>query len=132
MADAVASPELNERGMVVEVEAGGRTVHVPGAPVRVGLADGEARRRVPALGAHTREVLTELELAESEIRELAEAAVIAVAEGPSLSHLNSAGVRLDRSPAVAGRADMIRHVSAASVVGCLTLSRIPPTTRASG
>jgi crotonobetainyl-CoA:carnitine CoA-transferase CaiB-like acyl-CoA transferase len=66
VAEALADPQLEARGMLVE--AGG--VRMVGNPVQLaGVADGP-RRAAPRLGEHTRELLEEIGLAAGEVEAL--------------------------------------------------------------
>jgi crotonobetainyl-CoA:carnitine CoA-transferase CaiB-like acyl-CoA transferase len=59
--EALASPEARHRGMVVELDAGGGApLRLLGVPVKLSATPGRIRRRPPALGEHTAEVLAEI------------------------------------------------------------------------
>ncbi|MGH7563193.1 MAG: CaiB/BaiF CoA transferase family protein [Gemmatimonadota bacterium] len=59
--EALDSPEARARGMIVEVEgADGEPLPLLGDPVKLSASPGRIRRRPPALGEHTGEVLAEL------------------------------------------------------------------------
>ena len=58
---ALDDPQVRARDMVVEVTlATGETVRLPGNPIKLSGAEPHAFSRPPALGEHTRAVLTEL------------------------------------------------------------------------
>jgi crotonobetainyl-CoA:carnitine CoA-transferase CaiB-like acyl-CoA transferase len=61
VSEALDSPEARHREMVVEVEADGPgPLKLLGVPVKLSETPGKVRRRPPALGEHTREVLAEM------------------------------------------------------------------------
>lgn len=61
VSEALGSPEARHREMVVEVDAGGPgPLRLLGVPVKLSATPGKIRRRPPALGEHTREVLAEI------------------------------------------------------------------------
>ena len=62
--EALASPEARHREMVVEVdvEDGAPPLRLLGIPVKLSATPGRIRRRPPALGEHTAEVLAEIGL----------------------------------------------------------------------
>ncbi|HET6616747.1 MAG TPA: CoA transferase [Gemmatimonadota bacterium] len=59
--EALESPEARHREMVVEVESdAGGPLRLLGVPVKLSATPGRIRRRPPALGEHTEEVLSEI------------------------------------------------------------------------
>ena len=68
-AEAFASPQVQARGMVVEMDHPtlGR-VRTPGSPVKMSETPAVVGRRAPLLGEHTREVLQEAGFTEEEMR----------------------------------------------------------------
>jgi benzylsuccinate CoA-transferase BbsE subunit len=77
-ADLVASPQLAAREFFVTVEhpPTGRTLRMPGAPVRLTASPASIRRPAPALGEHNLEVLAELGLTPDDAVHLAAAGAI--------------------------------------------------------
>ena len=70
-AEAFASPQIQARGMVVEIDHPtlGR-VRTPGSPVKMSETPAVVGRRAPLLGEHTREVLREAGFTDEEMREV--------------------------------------------------------------
>ena len=63
VAEALEAPETRHREMVVETEAdAGDPLRLLGIPVKLSATPGTIRRRPPALGEHTAEVLAEIGL----------------------------------------------------------------------
>jgi crotonobetainyl-CoA:carnitine CoA-transferase CaiB-like acyl-CoA transferase len=59
--EALESPEARQREMVVELDGdGGAPLRLLGVPVKLSATPGRIRRRPPALGEHTEEVLSEI------------------------------------------------------------------------
>lgn len=81
VAEVVADPQVQARQMIIELPLpGGRQgrVKVAGCPIKLSRTPSCVQRTAPALGEHTREVLTALlGLSEEEIAGLADKAVIA-------------------------------------------------------
>lgn len=77
-ADLTASPQLAAREFFVAVEhpPTGRTLRMPGAPVRLTASPARIQRPAPALGQHNLEVLGELGLTADDAGHLAAAGVI--------------------------------------------------------
>jgi len=68
---------LKARGMLAEVEAEGRTIPLPGNPIRLSASPAEIRGRAPEVGEHNRELLNRLlGLSDAEIEELKKKGVI--------------------------------------------------------
>ena len=62
--DMVQHPQVNERGMLTQVQAGGgRTLQVAGNPLRTSQAEQLVRKQPPALDADREHILRELALA---------------------------------------------------------------------
>ena len=62
--DMVQHPQVNERGMLAQVQAGGgHSLQVAGNPLRTGQAEQLVRRQPPALDADRARILAELALA---------------------------------------------------------------------
>ena len=57
VAEALADPVSVERGITGEVEDGAGTFGVPNPPFRMSLTEAHVRRRIPALGEGTEEIL---------------------------------------------------------------------------
>ncbi len=75
--EALASPEVRDRGVIVEVPgADGSPLPLIGPPVRLSASPPRVRRRPPALGEHTEEVLADLGFGADEIGSLEESGVI--------------------------------------------------------
>jgi crotonobetainyl-CoA:carnitine CoA-transferase CaiB-like acyl-CoA transferase len=68
--EALDDPIARARGMVRWVESDGVAVPVPGVELKLGETAPVTPGVVPALGAHTREVLTEIGCSEAEITQL--------------------------------------------------------------
>ncbi len=76
--EAVRNPLLWSRGALTTVMTpGGRRVSVPGPPIAFGLAESERARRVPGVGEHTTEVLSELGYRDEDLAVLIADGVIA-------------------------------------------------------
>ena len=61
VAEALEAPETRHREMVVEIEPDGSgPLRLLGIPVKLSATPGKIRRRPPALGEHTAEVLSEI------------------------------------------------------------------------
>ena len=77
MAEALEAPETQHREMVVEVEPDGAgPLRLLGIPVKLSATPGKIRRRPPALGEHTAEVLLEIGYDSGTIRTLRERGAI--------------------------------------------------------
>ena len=77
VAEALEAPETRHREMVVEIEADGRApLRALGIPVKLSATPGTIRRRPPALGEHTAEVLSEIGYDSGTIQTLRERGVI--------------------------------------------------------
>jgi crotonobetainyl-CoA:carnitine CoA-transferase CaiB-like acyl-CoA transferase len=77
VAEALAHPQVEARGMVVTVEhptAG--TLRMPGSPIKLSGHTATVRRPPPMLGQHTSEVLGELGYTDAEIAALRERGVV--------------------------------------------------------
>jgi len=84
--DVLDDPQLQASGTLHDVTmADGRTVPIPGLPVSSDAFTPEPRYDPPALGQHTRALLTELGYPTSEIERLIDARVVR-ADGPTLTH----------------------------------------------
>jgi formyl-CoA transferase len=67
-AEAFADPQIQARGMVVEVDHPSLgSLRMPGPPVKMSETPPRATRRAPLLGEHTREVLREVGYSDEEI-----------------------------------------------------------------
>lgn len=55
----IGSPQVENRGSVVEVDIGGRKARMPGAPVKLAASPWALRRPAPRKGEHTAQVLAE-------------------------------------------------------------------------
>ena len=77
MEQVYQDPQVQAREMVVDLEDPelGRLRHI-GIPVKLSATPGQIRRRAPALGEHSGEVLRAAGFAEGEIAELAQAGII--------------------------------------------------------
>lgn len=72
VAEAIADPQTVERGTMAEIEDGAGLLRVPNAAFKFGDGSVTARRHVPILGEHTRDVLQRiLGLTEHRIADLA-------------------------------------------------------------
>jgi alpha-methylacyl-CoA racemase len=81
--EALESELVRARQMVVEIEQGGRAVQQLGIPVKLSRTPGDhARMPAPALGEHTREVLSGLGYDEAKIEELMGSGAVAGGEEP--------------------------------------------------
>jgi crotonobetainyl-CoA:carnitine CoA-transferase CaiB-like acyl-CoA transferase len=71
-AEAFASPQVQARDMVVEIDhpSLGR-IRAPGSPIKMSATPPIVSRRAPLLGEHTRDVLVEAGFSEEEIAALA-------------------------------------------------------------
>ena len=77
VAEALEAPETRHREMVVEVEPDGAgPLRLLGIPVKLSATPGKIRRRPPALGEHTAEVLLEIGYDSGTIRTLRERGAI--------------------------------------------------------
>jgi len=74
VADMIADPHFNARGMFEKVEVGGRPLKIPAIPPILGETPGRTDAPGPALGAHTDEVLERLLGLEAEERDALRAA----------------------------------------------------------
>ena len=82
MEQVYQDPQVRERKMVVDLEDPELgTLHNIGVPVKLSVTPGTVRRRAPALGEHTAEVLREAGYSADEVRELADQEVVRVFEG---------------------------------------------------
>ena len=76
--EALASPQMRERGMVVEFEQPGiGKVEQLGNPVKLSRTPAGPPRAAPAIGEHTEEVLAEAGMSEAEIAALIESGAAA-------------------------------------------------------
>ncbi|MGE3913568.1 MAG: CaiB/BaiF CoA transferase family protein, partial [Chloroflexota bacterium] len=83
--DVLDDPQLQASGTLHDVRIeDGTTVKVPGLPVVSDSFQTEARGDPPAIGQHTREILTELGYPDTEITRLLEARIVR-ADGPMLT-----------------------------------------------
>jgi crotonobetainyl-CoA:carnitine CoA-transferase CaiB-like acyl-CoA transferase len=83
--DVLDDPQLQASGTLHDVRmADGRSVQIPGLPVSSDAFAPEPRHDPPALGQHTRELLTDLGYPASEIERLIDARVVR-ADGPTLT-----------------------------------------------
>jgi len=75
---ALNDPQVRARGMVVSVNhPGGRTVQMPGNPIKLSETNGQAFSSPPLLGQHTDEILTDrLGFSSAEVVDLRQAGVI--------------------------------------------------------
>ena len=77
MEQVYEDPQVQARNMVVKLEDGELgTLRNIGVPVKLSETPGSVRRRAPALGEHSREVLTNAGYAEGEIDSLVESGVV--------------------------------------------------------
>jgi crotonobetainyl-CoA:carnitine CoA-transferase CaiB-like acyl-CoA transferase len=77
VADIVADPHYQARGMLLQAELpGGTQVKMPGIVPKLSDTPGQVRWQGPALGAHTDEVLAGLGLAAQEIAQLRDGGVV--------------------------------------------------------
>ena len=75
--DLFDDPQLNANGRLLDVELpGGIKMRLPRLPIEVGTHDLGLRRQPPEIGQHTREVLLEAGMEESEISRLEAQGVI--------------------------------------------------------
>ncbi len=75
--DLFTDPQLNANGRLLDVELpGGIKTRLPRLPIEVGTHDLGLRRQPPEIGQHTREILLEAGMEESEIRRLEAEGVI--------------------------------------------------------
>lgn len=81
MAQVYQDPQVQAREMVVDLDDPelGRLRHI-GIPVKLSATPGQIRRRAPALGEHSAEVLRAAGFAAGEIAELAQAGIIRLPE----------------------------------------------------
>ena len=79
MGQVYQDPQVHARQMMVDLEDTELgTLHNIGIPVKLSATPGRIRRRAPALGEHSREVLLEAGFAEAEVDGLIEASVVGV------------------------------------------------------
>ena len=77
VAEALDSPEVRGRSMIVEVEGtDGELLRLLGPAVKLSASPARIRRRPPKLGEHTDEVLAELGYAQAEVLRLQEDGVV--------------------------------------------------------
>ena len=81
MAQVYQDPQVQARGMKVELDDPvlGPLPNI-GIPVKLSETPGRIRRRAPALGEHSREILLEAGLTQAQVDELVDAGVVGVAE----------------------------------------------------
>jgi formyl-CoA transferase len=79
MAQVYSDPQVRAREMVVELDDPllGRLRHI-GIPVKLSATPGSIRRRAPALGEHSREVLAEAGFGDGEVEALVQAGVVRI------------------------------------------------------
>jgi len=78
IADIVADPQYAARGMIEQFAlASGQSVKLPGIVPKLSVTPGATEWLGPALGAHTREVLSAVGVSDAELRNLEAAGVIA-------------------------------------------------------
>ena len=83
--DVLDDPHLNANGGLLEIQtANGGTIKVPALPIASSSFETDVRVEPPALGQHTRAVLTELGYTPEEIERLIDARVVR-ADGPTLA-----------------------------------------------
>ena len=79
MAQVYQDPHVRARNMLVDLEDPELGVlHNIGIPVKLSATPGQIRRRAPALGEHSREILGEHGFNEGEVQTLVESKVIVV------------------------------------------------------
>jgi crotonobetainyl-CoA:carnitine CoA-transferase CaiB-like acyl-CoA transferase len=77
VAEALEAPETRHREMVVEIQPeGSDPLRLLGIPVKLSATPGKIRRRPPALGEHTAEVLSEIGYDSRSIQSLSEPGAI--------------------------------------------------------
>jgi crotonobetainyl-CoA:carnitine CoA-transferase CaiB-like acyl-CoA transferase len=90
MAQVYRDPQVQARGMKVELDDPflGPLSNI-GIPVKLSKTPGRIRRRAPALGEHSREILLEAGLTEAQVGGMVDAGVVAVAENADILPRNS-------------------------------------------
>lgn len=72
-----ADPQIKHRGLMRDVETPNGNLRIPGAPIKFsGTPNGEGRAVAPAHGQDTRAVLSQFQLSDAEIQELADRGLI--------------------------------------------------------
>ena len=86
MAQVYQDPQVQARGMKVELDDPvlGPLPNI-GIPVKLSKTPGRIRRRAPALGEHSREILLEAGLTEAQVGEMVDAGVVTAAENADLT-----------------------------------------------
>lgn len=74
--DLFDDPHLNESGALVDVEIAGRQGKLPRLPIRLGAHRLDVTRQPPAIGQHTREILSEIGMPPQEIESLEKRSIV--------------------------------------------------------
>lgn len=72
-------PQVAERQMVIKTEnflGSGKTMYIPGNPVKLSETPGEIRLTFPDIGEHTREILQEIGYTPEEISRFKELGIV--------------------------------------------------------